>query len=37
MNGPEIKTFLDLLGNFHTSQFTGAEYEFDIDISRFYI
>ena len=27
----------DLLENFHTSQFRGTEYEFVIDISRFYI
>ena len=25
------------VGNFHTSQFRGAEHEFDIDISIFYI
>ena len=32
---PKIKILSDLLGNFHNSQFRGAEYEFDIDISRF--
>ena len=26
-----------LLGNLHTSQFKGAEHEFDIDFLRFYI
>ena len=28
-NGPEIKIFLDLLGNFHTSQLRDAVHEFD--------
>ena len=34
-NGPKMK-ISDLLRNFQTSQFRGTEYEFDIDISRFY-
>ena len=34
---PKINILSGLLINFHTSRFRGGEYEFAIDISRFYI
>ena len=34
-NGSKIKISSDLLGDCHTSQFKGAVYVFDIDMSRF--
>ena len=36
-NGLKIKIWSDFLGNLYSSQCKGAEYEFDIDILRFYI
>ena len=34
---PKNKILPDLLVHFYISQFRGAEYELDKDISRFYI